>query len=202
MGLRVLDLTTHTVSPHHLPQVSHRTPEGSPVRDGRCHGWKQVTDEARESPVRFLEHSPLEGAAEALRSQSRGSQRVLEVYSPSILKLVRSLVFPTSTSSVPPPGPRGRGSGHRPVYLEFLIVTVLVTLGRQSSCRVGLRQNHAHRILVQPVQAGLLVQEPWRRTRPQGSLPRQRFLHYFSEEVSRGERGIRTAENTPTHSGE
>src|SRR5215212_443361 len=36
-----------------------------------------------------------------------------------------------------------------------------------------------------------------------GSLPGQHFLHYFSEEVSRGERGIRTAENTPsTHSGE
>ena len=32
-----------------------------------------------------------------------------------------------------------------------------------------------------------------------GSLPRQHFLHYFSEEVLRGERGmgIRTAENTP-----
>jgi hypothetical protein len=30
-----------------------------------------------------------------------------------------------------------------------------------------------------------------------GSLLRQHFLHYFSEEVSRGERGIRTAENTP-----
>ena len=29
------------------------------------------------------------------------------------------------------------------------------------------------------------------------------FLHYFSEEVPRGKRGIRTAENTPsTHSGE
>jgi hypothetical protein len=36
-----------------------------------------------------------------------------------------------------------------------------------------------------------------------GSLLRQHFLHYFSEEVPRGERGIRTAENTPsTHSGE
>jgi hypothetical protein len=30
-----------------------------------------------------------------------------------------------------------------------------------------------------------------------GSLPRQHFLHYFSEEVLTGERGIRTAENTP-----
>ena len=31
-----------------------------------------------------------------------------------------------------------------------------------------------------------------------GSLPRQHFLHYFSEEVSRGERGIRTSEKTPS----
>ncbi len=36
-----------------------------------------------------------------------------------------------------------------------------------------------------------------------GSLPGQHFLHYFSEEIPTGERGIRTAENTPsTHSGE
>ena len=34
-----------------------------------------------------------------------------------------------------------------------------------------------------------------------GSLLRQHFLHYFSEEIPTGERGIRTAENTPTHSG-
>jgi hypothetical protein len=31
-----------------------------------------------------------------------------------------------------------------------------------------------------------------------GSLLRQHFLHYFSEEVPRGKRGIRTAENTPS----
>ena len=31
----------------------------------------------------------------------------------------------------------------------------------------------------------------------------QHFLHYFSEEIPRGKRGIRTSENTPsTHSGE
>jgi hypothetical protein len=53
--------------------------------------------------------------------------------------------------------------------------------------------HHAYRILVQPVQIGLLAQ-PWRRTRP-GSLVRQHFLHYFSEEVPRGERGIRTSES-------
>jgi hypothetical protein len=36
-----------------------------------------------------------------------------------------------------------------------------------------------------------------------GSLLRQHFLHYFSEEVPRGERGIRTSENsTSTHCGE
>ena len=36
-----------------------------------------------------------------------------------------------------------------------------------------------------------------------GSLLRQHFLHYFSEEIPTGERGIRTAENIPsTHSGE
>ena len=56
--------------------------------------------------------------------------------------------------------------------------------------------HHAHRVLVQPVQVGLLVQEPRRRTRP-GSLLREHFPHYFSEEVPTAERGIRTAENTP-----
>jgi hypothetical protein len=28
--------------------------------------------------------------------------------------------------------------------------------------------HHAHRVLVQPVQVGLLVREPWRRMQPQG----------------------------------
>jgi hypothetical protein len=31
-----------------------------------------------------------------------------------------------------------------------------------------------------------------------GSLPGQHFLHYFSEEVPTVERGIRSAENTPS----
>ena len=80
-------------------------------------------------------------------------------------------------------------------------------IGKEETCS-GCMQlqslvHHAHRVFVQPVQVGLLVQEPWRRTRPQGSLPRQHFLHYFSEEVPTGERDIRTAENTlSTHSGE
>jgi hypothetical protein len=55
--------------------------------------------------------------------------------------------------------------------------------------------SHAHRVIVQPVQVGLLAQ-PWRRTRP-GSLLRQHFLHYFSGEIPIAEGGIRTAENSP-----
>ena len=36
-----------------------------------------------------------------------------------------------------------------------------------------------------------------------GTLPRQHILHYFSEEIPTGERGIRTSEKAPsTHSGE
>src|SRR5918995_5643885 len=45
---------------------------------------------------------PLEGVTEALRSHSRRSEKVLDLYSPLILKLVRSLVSPTSTTSVSP----------------------------------------------------------------------------------------------------
>ena len=59
-----------------------------------------VKDEARQSPVRFLEYLPLEGVAEALRSHPRRSQKVLERYSPLILRLVISLLSPTSTSSM------------------------------------------------------------------------------------------------------
>jgi hypothetical protein len=56
--------------------------------------WRQVKDEGRESPVRFLEYTFLpEGVAEALRSHSRRSQRVLGVYSPFILKLVSCLFY-------------------------------------------------------------------------------------------------------------
>jgi hypothetical protein len=71
------------------------------------------------------------------------------------------------------------------------------------SCCFQLQRfsHHAHCVLVQPVQVGLLAQ-PCRRTRP-GSLPLQHFLHYFSEEVPTGERGIRTSEKAlSTHSGE
>jgi hypothetical protein len=60
--------------------------------------WKQVKDEARESPARSLGSNPLEEVAEALRSHPRGSQRVLEVYSLLALNLVRE---PTSLSSYP-----------------------------------------------------------------------------------------------------
>jgi hypothetical protein len=51
--------------------------------------WNIVKDEARESPVRFLEYRIPEGVAEALTSHSRRSEKVLKVYSPSILTLVR-----------------------------------------------------------------------------------------------------------------
>ena len=61
-----------------------------------------VEDEARESPVRFLDClPPLEDVTEALRSHSRRSQKVLELYSSSILKLVNRLLSLTSTSSEP-----------------------------------------------------------------------------------------------------
>ena len=78
---------------------------------------------------------PLEGVAEALRSHSRRSQRVLEVYSPSILRLVRRLVFPhilraTTMSSW--------SLVWSNILLELLLVTFIVTLWIRSSCRVGL----------------------------------------------------------------
>ena len=60
---------------------------------------RQVKDEGRQSLVGFLQYpNPLEGVAESLRSHPRGSQRVLELYSPSTLKLVRE---PTSLPSYP-----------------------------------------------------------------------------------------------------
>jgi hypothetical protein len=49
-----------------------------------------VKDEGRQSPETLLEYGPLEGVAGALRSHSRGSQRVLEVHSLLALNLVRS----------------------------------------------------------------------------------------------------------------
>jgi hypothetical protein len=53
--------------------------------------------------VRFLEYQfYTRRVAEALRSHSRGSERVVEMYSPSALKRMRRYVFPTSTSLVPP----------------------------------------------------------------------------------------------------
>jgi hypothetical protein len=67
---------------------------------------------------------------------------------------------------------------------------------RKNMLQLQRLAHHAHRILAQPVQASLIAQ-PWRRTRP-GSLPRQHFLHYFSEEVLTGEQGIRTSEKTPS----
>jgi hypothetical protein len=51
--------------------------------------WKQVKDEARQSLVRVLEYPPIRIATEGGRIDSRRSERVSEVRSPSILKLVR-----------------------------------------------------------------------------------------------------------------
>src|SRR5215212_7894072 len=47
------------------------------------------------TPCKVSGASPLEGVAEALRSYPRGSQRVLEVYSSPILKLVRCFLSPS-----------------------------------------------------------------------------------------------------------
>jgi hypothetical protein len=74
---------------------------------------------------------------------------------------------------------------------------------RQKSNVPGLQRlaHHAHRVLAKSVQVGLLAQL-WRRTRT-GSLLRHRFLHYFSEQIPRGERGVRTSEKAAsTHSRE
>jgi hypothetical protein len=78
-----------------------------PSRNGRRQGWRQINDEGRQSPVRFLGHGLyIRRVVEALRRQPHGSQGVSEVYSPSTLKMMSRFVFPTSTSSVPPPCPR------------------------------------------------------------------------------------------------
>jgi hypothetical protein len=93
--------------------------------------WKQVEDEAREPPVSFLEYLPIRIAMEGGRMDPRRAEKVMEVYSPSILKLVSSLVSP-------PPLPRchlhvlvGSSCGHRTFFLELLLVTFVVTLGRR-----------------------------------------------------------------------
>src|SRR5215207_1163632 len=63
----------------------------------------------RGSPVRGFTSTPetIRIDTEAGRIDPRRSERVSEVYSPSILNLVRGLVTPTSTSSGPP-CPRGQ----------------------------------------------------------------------------------------------
>jgi hypothetical protein len=51
---------------------------------------KQVEVEARESPVRFLEYNKsTRRVAEAGRIDPRGSEKVIDDYSPLILRLVR-----------------------------------------------------------------------------------------------------------------
>src|SRR5919107_1827282 len=60
--------------------------------------------------------------------------------------------------------------------------------------------HHAHQGNIQTLQVGLLA-TPWRRMRS-GSLLGELFLHYFSVEMPRGERGVRTSEKAPSpHSG-
>jgi hypothetical protein len=65
---------------------------------------------------------------------------------------------------------------------------------RQKRNLPGLQRlaHHAPRFLAKSVQFGLLAQL-WLRTRT-GSLLRQHFLHYFSEQIPRGEWGVRTSE--------
>jgi len=92
----------------------------------------------------------------------------------------------------------GREDGERKCDKARRCSRLVRPLGDKKRDMLGpqILAHHTHRILAQPVQACLLAQ-PWRRTRP-GSLPGQHFLHYFSEEIPRGERDIRTAENTPS----
>jgi hypothetical protein len=83
-----------------------------------------VKDEEQESPVRFLV-IPLERVAEALRSHSRGSEKVLELYALLALNLVRWLVSRLQIQG-PPQGPSRRprnsaaDSGWRSDYGECI----------------------------------------------------------------------------------
>ena len=91
---------------------------------------RQVKDEGRQSPVRFLEYPPpLEGVAEALRIDPRRSQRVLEVYSLLALNLVRQ---PVSYTSLHPRDHHVLVVGGAGQYrLDLSLVTFVVTLGRR-----------------------------------------------------------------------
>ena len=63
-----------------------------------------------------------------------------------------------------------------------------------ATLRLGLRVViGAHQVLAEPVQVGLLAQ-PWRSTQRE-SLLGHHFGVESGEEVTRGERGIRTSEN-------
>jgi hypothetical protein len=57
--------------------------------------------------------------------------------------------------------------------------------------------HHARRILVQPVQAGLLAQ-PWRRTRPQGLCYVSTFYTTLVKKPPEENGSIRTSEKTPS----
>jgi hypothetical protein len=62
--------------------------------------------------------------------------------------------------------------------------------------------HHAHRVLAQPVQVGLLAQL-WRRTRPQALCYVSTFYTTLVKKSQEANGGIRTSENLlSTHSGE
>src|SRR5215218_3251095 len=91
--------------------------------------WKQVKDEARQSLVRVLEYPSIRIATEGGRIDSRRSERVSEVRSPSILKLVRRLVSPLHILSATTMS--SWTVVRADILQELLLVTHCVTLGRR-----------------------------------------------------------------------
>jgi hypothetical protein len=66
-------------------------------------------------------------------------------------------------------------------------------IGPQQETNVfGLQRlaHHAHRILVQPDQVGLPVQEPWQRTRPQGLCQVSTFYTTLVKKSQEGNGGF------------
>src|SRR5918994_2126792 len=97
----------------------------------------------------------------------------------------------------------GREHGERKCDKARRCSRLVRSLGDRKRDMLQLQRlaHYAYRVLVQPVQVGLLAQ-PWRaENAAPGSLPRQHFLHYFSEEIPTGERGhSNCGEHPPTHS--
>jgi hypothetical protein len=101
--------------PHHPHGSSPTAPPTSiipkqlsyPVMIGRMRhkrldlrAW-ELEKQPRGSPVRFYQYPTIRIATETVREALSGSEKVLELYSPPILRLVRTLVS-LSTSSVSP----------------------------------------------------------------------------------------------------